>query len=109
MRVAIIGSRSIKVNISKYVPPEMTELVSGGAVGVDTLAEEYADEHVIPKVIFKPDYARYGKFAPLKRNELIVDAADLVIAIWDGKSRGTRYTMDYARRVGKRLIVYRIR
>lgn len=109
MRVAVIGSRNINVDISKYIPPEMTELISGGAVGVDTLAERYADGHMIPKLIIRPDYARYGRYAPLKRNEMIVEASDLIVAVWDGKSRGTRYTMDYANRLGKRLVVHRVR
>jgi len=73
------------------------------------MAEKYADEHSIPKLILNPEYARYGRHAPLMRNKLIVEVSDMIVAIWDGKSPGTRYTIDYARRLGKRVIVYNMR
>ena len=101
MRVAIVGSRNLMVDIAKYIPANTTEIVSGGARGVDTLAERWADQNNIPKVIFKPDYKRHGRASPIKRNVLIVEAADLVVAIWDGESRGTKFTIDYAKQVGK--------
>jgi len=80
--------------------------VSGGARGVDTLAEKYADKNDIPKLIFLPDYAKYGKIAPLIRNKKIVDNSDIIIAFWDGVSRGTKFTIDYAKAQGKKVIVY---
>lgn len=89
MRVAVVGSRNLCVDISAYMPEDVTEIVSGGARGIDTVAGRWADQRNIPKVIFKPDYERYGRSAPIKRNKLIVEAVELVIAIWDGKSRGT--------------------
>lgn len=99
MKVAIVGSRSINdVDIKKHIPPDTTLIISGGAVGVDTLAERYADEHGIKKLILYPDYELYGKSAPLIRDKLIVDHADLVIAFWDGESRGTEFTISYAKR-----------
>lgn len=101
-RVAIIGSRSLTdIDISKFIPEDTTEIISGGAKGIDTLAEIYADQHGIPKTIIKPEYNRYGRGAPLKRNETIVSLADLVIAIWDGKSKGTKFTVEYARKLRK--------
>ena len=45
-----------------------------------------------------PDYQLYGKGAPLKRNMQIVECADLVVAFWDGVSRGTKYTIDLCSR-----------
>jgi hypothetical protein len=108
MRVAIIGSRDLRVDIAPYIPANMTELVSGGARGIDRLAEAYADAHGIPKRIIRPDYGRYGRGAPLRRNREIVDCADCVIALWDGVSRGTQYTIDYARRSGKPVRVHRV-
>lgn len=106
MRVAIIGSRRLCVDISAYIPEGMTELVSGGAAGIDTIAEAYADEHGMAKLILKPEYEKYGKRAPLERNKVIVDAADMVVAIWDGRSRGTKFTIDYAKRTGKPVDVH---
>lgn len=100
MRVAIVGSRNLSVDIGKYIPKNITALVSGGAKGIDTLAERWADRNNIPKLIIKPDYDTYGRSAPIRRNRTIVENADFVLAIWDGKSRGTKFTIDYAKERG---------
>ncbi|MBQ8683889.1 MAG: DUF2493 domain-containing protein [Clostridia bacterium] len=108
MKVAVIGSRSLCVDdLSPYLPPETTELVSGGAKGIDSCAKNYALVHGIKLTEFLPDYRRYGRFAaPLKRNETIVDYADRVVALWDGVSRGTLSTINYARKAGKSLDIH---
>ena len=102
MRVAIVGSRHIEYDKMKekayallchHIPANATEIVSGGAIGIDTLAEIYAEKNGLPTKIFKPDYARYGKRAPLVRNDAIVDYAQYVLAVWDGNSHGTAYTV----------------
>ena len=99
MRVGIIGSRNLAVpDLERYLPPEVTEIVSGGARGVDSSARAYALAHGIPLREFLPEYERYGRGAPLRRNDQIVDASDLVIAFWDGVSRGTAYTIRQCRR-----------
>lgn len=109
MRVAVIGSRSLACDIGKYIPAGTTEIVSGGARGVDSLAERWADERHIPKLIIQPEYARLGQAAPHCRNRLIVDVADCVVAVWDGRSRGTREAIAYARKTGKPVRVHIIR
>ena len=106
MKVAVVGSRGIMMDLSKFIPEGTSEIISGGARGVDSLAEEYAREHGIPARVFRPDYRRYGKGAPFVRNRQIVDACDQLIAIWDGKSRGTQYTVHYARKMGKPVRIY---
>ena len=57
---------------------------------------------------YLPDYDKYGKAAPLVRDRLIVDNSDCVLAFWDGKSRGTKYTLDYAREQGKPIKIVQI-
>lgn len=95
MRVAVIGSRGLCVlNLEKYLPKEVTEIVSGGAKGVDTSAREYAISHGIKLTEFLPEYKKYGRSAPLKRNITIIENADLVLAFWDGNSRGTKFVID---------------
>ena len=59
MRIAIIGSRTIKVeNFESYIPPNVSEIVSGGARGIDVQAAEYAKSNSIPLMEFLPEYAR---------------------------------------------------
>lgn len=95
MRVAVIGSRGLQMTgLDAFLPANTTQIISGGAKGVDTCVRNYALVHGIRYALFLPDYKRYGKGAPLKRNEQIVSCAELVIAFWDGKSRGTKYTID---------------
>ncbi|MEA1965574.1 MAG: DUF2493 domain-containing protein [Candidatus Aerophobetes bacterium] len=108
MKLAVIGSRGFKnyrLMKSALIKYKIEEIISGGSKGADTLAEKFADEHKIKEIIFKPNYARYKREAPLMRNKQIVDYADKVIAFWDGESRGTKYTIDYARKRGKKIDV----
>ena len=106
MKILIAGSRSIEsFDLEKYIPEGAKLIISGGAKGVDTLAEQYADEHKISKLILRPDYKRYGKAAPLIRNKKMIELADTVIVIWDGESRGTKFTIDYAKGMGKEVIL----
>ncbi len=101
MRVAVIGSRGLTVkDLGKYLPEDTTEIVSGGAKGVDTSAREYALAHGIKLTEFLPDYKKYGRSAPLKRNITIIENADLVLAFWDGQSRGTKFVIDNCRERG---------
>ena len=54
MTMAVIGSRNLNVDITNYTPNGATKIISGGAKGIDMLAEKYADENNIPKLIIKP-------------------------------------------------------
>ena len=101
MKIAIIGSRNITVdNIADYVTAE-DEIVSGGAVGADRCAAEYANKNGLKLTEFLPEYARYGRLAPVIRNRKIVNYADKIIAFWDGNSNGTLLVINYAKKVGK--------
>ena len=100
MRLAIIGSRNLKIdNFSDYMPENVTEIVSGGARGVDTCAREYAKKNNIPLKEFLPDYRRFGRGAPLRRNLQIIEYADEVLAFWDGTSHGTRFVIERCKRM----------
>lgn len=95
MRVAIIGSRGLKVdNLEKYLPKEVTEIISGGARGIDTSAREYAVSHGLKLTEFLPEYSLYGRAAPIKRNISIIENSDYVLAFWDGKSHGTKSVIE---------------
>lgn len=95
MKVAVIGSRGLCVNdLGKYLPEGTIEIISGGAKGVDTSAKAYALSHGIKLTEFLPEYDKYGRGAPRKRNISIIEYADIVLAFWDGKSRGTKHVID---------------
>lgn len=101
MKIAIVGSRGITIeNIGNYIS-QCDEIISGGAKGVDTCAAEYARENKIKFTEVLPQYERYGRTAPIIRNQDIVDRADKVIAFWDGQSRGTLSVIKYAQRKRK--------
>lgn len=108
MRVAIIGSRELTTDIRQairdHLPSSATEIVSGGAKGVDAVAKEVAKELGIPFTEFLPDYDTYGKRAPLVRNDRIIDYVDMVLGFWDGQSRGTQYVIGECVKRGKRVV-----
>ena len=101
MKIAIVGSRNVTVSdIGKYIS-KAEEIVSGGAVGVDRCAAEYAKENGIKLTEFVPQYEQYGRAAPIVRNKEIVDYSDKIIAFWNGKSKGTLSVIKYAQKTGK--------
>lgn len=107
MVVGVSGSRGLTINLEQYMPEGVTKIVSGGAKGIDQCAEDYAREHDLELMVIRPDYKAYPyKVAPLMRNKDIVNECDILLAIWDGKSKGTKYTMDYARKTGKEVRLF---
>ena len=87
MKVAIVGTRNPSVSYEQWTQvlkdidlPTVAELVSGGAKGIDSYVKKFSDESGIKLVEFNPDYARYGRNAPLVRNTQIAQYADIVIA-----------------------------
>lgn len=112
MKIAVVGSREFKDE--KFISdillnPELNNtgiLVSGGAKGVDTWAEEIWDNMGWEKIIFKPNWNKYGKKAGFLRNQQIVDVADKLIAFWNGKSKGTKHSIDLAVKKGIPVDIY---
>jgi predicted Rossmann fold nucleotide-binding protein DprA/Smf involved in DNA uptake len=110
MKIAIVGSRSFQdygLLLETMARHKPSAIVSGGAKGADILAERYAREIDIDCIVFKPDWKRYGRAAGPKRNKQIVEASDLIIAFWDGKSRGTYSTITLATKARKPVDVVR--
>lgn len=106
MKIAIIGSREPgNINFAKELEKRTNiqsgdTIISGGAKGIDSLAAEYATAHGLALVEIRPDYAKNGRGATFIRNREIVDNADMVVAFWNGTSKGTKYTIDYANKKG---------
>ena len=108
-RLAIVGSRTCPpIDNASFLPFVPDIIVSGGAKGGDTYAREYAVKNNIPIVEFLPDYKRYGRNAPLIRNMQIVENCDFLLAFWNGISRGTKFTTDYAEKRGVPYKIIRI-
>ncbi len=107
MKLLIAGSRGITdLDLSEYIDFDVDLIITGGAKGVDILAEEYADKNGISKLILRPKYALYGKAAPIIRNQKMVEMCDLVYIFWDGISHGAKFTIDYAKKSGKEHKVF---
>ena len=104
MKILIAGSRSINEYDLKGLINESVDLIiCGGAGGVDSLAEKVADELGISKLIIRPEYKKYGRAAPLLRNNRMVEIADEVIVVWDGVSKGAKYTAELAKKKNKKV------
>jgi hypothetical protein len=110
MKTIIAGSRNIK-NISIIYQTvyesgfDITEVVSGAARGVDKLGEQWATENNIPIKRMPANWNLYGKSAGPIRNNEMADYADALIAIWDGKSKGTKWMIDAANKRGLKIYV----
>lgn len=113
-KLAIVGSRSIKKNIDyiidnfKYIFGSPKLIISGGANGVDKLAENWAKENNIETNIIKPDWVKYGKSAGFIRNEDIIKNCDVCLAIWDGESKGTKHDIDLCEKYQKDIIIFNV-
>jgi hypothetical protein len=109
MKVAIVGTRSFMNRDLMFGKLDsigkIDRIYTGDAKGADTLAVEYAKANNIPYEVFYADWEKYGRAAGPIRNKDIVANADLVIAFWDGKSPGTKSSIDIAKRTGKDVIV----
>lgn len=109
MKIAIVGSRTIKKinNLAAYLPENVEAIISGGAVGVDQIAAAFAAEHQIPLVEFLPQYEKFGRQAPLVRNVEIIKNSSLVLAFWNGHSRGTAFVVRKCRELGVPVRLFR--
>jgi predicted Rossmann fold nucleotide-binding protein DprA/Smf involved in DNA uptake len=115
MKLGIIGSRLFddyefaKSKILENFDVKIIDtVVSGGAKGVDTLGERFADEFGLKKDISKPDWKKHGKGAAFIRNQEIVDHAEELIAFPIRESGGTWDTIRKAQKAGKRVIVFEV-
>ncbi len=112
MKVVVAGSRNIfderiVVNILNESPYEITEVVSGHAMGIDQIGEMWAKSKGIRAAVFTPQYGEGNpRVAPLNRNKKMAQYADALIAIWDGQSRGTKHMIDQMKKLGKPYTVY---
>lgn len=115
MKVIVAGSRNItdKNVVGDAMQNsgwdiEVSEIVHGGARGVDSLAEFWAWLFKIKCKIFYPDWDKYGKAAGPIRNREMAKYADALVAIWDGKSRGTKNMIEEAKKRNLKIYIHTI-
>lgn len=84
---------------------DITEVVCGMARGADLLGHKYGDLHGIPITEFPADWKTHGKAAGYIRNKQMGDYADVLLAFWDGKSKGTKSMIDYMDSLEKPILV----
>lgn len=112
MRLIVAGSRTIKdlgfvIKSIDSVPLEqVTEVVSGGADGVDLLGETWANLRQIPVKRFLPDWKRDGRSAGIIRNVEMARYGDILVAVYDGTSPGTNHMVKAMMDEGKEIHVY---
>jgi len=117
MNMAIIGGRDFNdynlmvqtINnylLSKSIDFSMVDyIISGGAKGADSLGEIYAREFNIKTIIFLPNWEKYNKSAGFIRNQDIINKSDIIFAFWDGKSKGTKHSINIATKQNKKIII----
>ena len=120
--LAVVGSRSFddyqlmeyeidRIFKRKWLddPERRMCIVSGGARGADQLAKRYVKEHnkEVHYVEHPPDWKLHGKAAGKIRNVDIVKDSKMVLAFWDGKSKGTKHTLSVAQTLGTKTKVVR--
>ena len=109
MKVLVCGSRSwhdyerVYYWLSGF--PRGTEFIHGGASGADALARRAAREQGYKETAFlarwKNEDGSFNRRAGIERNlEMLDQKPDVVVAFWDGSSRGTKHTIDEARKRG---------
>jgi hypothetical protein len=116
MRVIVCGGRNFQDK--EYCFEKLNELigqlddveiVSGHAKGADTFGEEYALQNSLKVSVFKPDWKKYGRAAgPIRNKEMYQYALGdkpMVIAFWDGNSKGTKSMIDIASKDGAKVHV----
>ena len=85
---------------------KIIEIVSGKARGVDTCGEEIAYEFNIPIKEFPADWSAYGRAAGAIRNEQMAKYAEALIAVWDGRSSGTKNMIKIAKQLGLKVYIH---
>ena len=82
-------------------------IISGGARGADTLAEWFARDYNYATKIFHAEWDKYGRSAGYRRNVDIINNCNILVAFWDGTSRGTKHSIDIAKEQGKPVIIFK--
>ncbi len=103
-----IAKEYIDFCISEIKNNHTVIFVSGGCRGADRLGERYAQENGYEVELHSADWKKYGRSAGPKRNKEMAEIADYVICFWNGKSKGTKSMIDYAKGLNKPVRIKKI-
>lgn len=112
MNILITGSRKITNvlfvfdKLNKHINKELDIIIHGGANGVDSIVESWCKQYDVKSIIIRPIYPTKREYY-LYRNTEMVGMCDKCFAFWDGKSRGTKFTYQYATKRGKIVQVFK--
>lgn len=120
MKYIIAGSRSLSnlpfeifekeiLNLIEEQSLQISEVVSGTAIGPDVMGEKFAEKNKIPITRFTPDWKKFGKKAGILRNIEMSKYADVLICVWDGKSKGSRHMIDVMEKEKKPVYIIEIK
>ena len=112
MKLIIAGSREgftyedVVEAFDSLIDTVVSEIVSGGARGVDRFGEQLAKARGIPLNVKPANWDKYGKSAGYIRNKEMAEYADALLALWDGESRGTKHMIDLAKKNNLKVHIY---
>jgi len=101
------SEQKVVEEVIKRFPFTISEVVSGGAAGVDHIGEKWAIKNKIPIKFFIPEWKKFGKKAGPLRNIQMADYADALVAIWDGESRGTWHMINEMKKRNKLILSHK--
>lgn len=82
------------------------KVVSGCAAGPDSDAIEWAEQNGVPVDKHPALWDEYGKAAGFIRNAEMAAIGDVLLAFWDGKSKGTKHMIDCMKRKNKEVWIF---
>jgi len=111
VRVAIVGSRHFADpdRVTDYVKglPAGSSIITGSASGVDAAATRAARTRGLNVQVMPASFDELADASrSAARNQRLVDACDVLVAFWDGASKGTRSTVERALEAGKEVHVF---
>lgn len=110
MKLIIAGSRNfedyelLKARV-EALPFKVTQVISGNARGADQMGEWWAQQNEIELRVYPANWSKYGRAAGHIRNQEMARVGDVLIAFWDGKSKGTESMINYALDKGLEVVV----
>ena len=110
MKLMITGSFSITdFDLEKYIPSDVELIISSGATGIEALAEKYADEHKISKLILRPNHNKYGRIAELMLTYDMIRISNSILVIIAENSKDAKRVTEIAEKSFKPVTIVTVK